>query len=112
MLSDIGQHKIVMYRRRLVQTRLTEFALDVVLSGKAVATMAIETGIGRLPGGFGTEVFRYIRFSPTRLTGIEQGCGLEAHKVRRCHRHMSLGDGKLHTLISADGFAEDDAIFR
>src|SRR5262249_39765678 len=57
VLSDVGQHQIVSDRRCLVEPRLAEFTLDVVLGGKAVAAMTIETGIGRFPGRLGTQVF-------------------------------------------------------
>src|ERR671930_1517663 len=65
MLSNVRQHKVIIDGRCLVQTCFTEFALDVVLGGKAVATVAIETGIGRLPGCFSAEVLGHIRLGPT-----------------------------------------------
>src|SRR6266849_5213246 len=112
MLSNVRQHKVIIYRRCLVQTRFTEFPLDVVLGGKAVAAVAIETGIGCLPGCFSTEVFGHIRLGPAWLPGIEHSRGFEAYEVCGFDRHVGLGNGKLHTLVGADGFPEDHPIFR
>src|SRR5437868_15456903 len=53
MLGDKGQHEVGRDRRDLVQSRLAEFALDVVLLGEAEAAMGLDAGIRRLPGRIG-----------------------------------------------------------
>src|SRR2546430_15607816 len=107
MLSHVCQHQIIIYGRCLVQTCFTEFSLNVILSGKAVAAVAIETSIGCLPGCFSTEVFGHIRLGPAWFPGIEHGRGLEAQEVCGFDRHVGLGNGKLHTLVRTNGFPED-----
>ena len=50
VLADVGEHQVVVDRRDLVQPRLAELALDVVLAGEAVAAVGVQAGVGRLPG--------------------------------------------------------------
>src|SRR2546425_12866817 len=45
VLPDIGHDEVVVDRRRAVQARLAELALDVVLLGEAVAAVAVDAGV-------------------------------------------------------------------
>src|SRR5881392_1791332 len=112
MLPNVRQHQVIIDGRCLVQTGFTEFSLDVILGGKAVAAVAIETSISCLPGCFSTEVFGHIRLGPAWFPSIEHGRGLEAQEVCGFDRHVGLGNGKLHTLVRTNGFPEDHPLFR
>ena len=50
MLTHVRQNQVGRNRGDLVQAGFTEFTLNVVFSGKAKATMRLQTHIGRLPG--------------------------------------------------------------
>src|SRR4029079_6583132 len=49
MLGDERQHQIGRDRRHLIEPRLAEFALDVVLFRKAKTAMGLDRRIGRFP---------------------------------------------------------------
>src|SRR6266571_6273299 len=50
MLGEVAQHQVGRYRRDLVEPRLAEFALDVVLLGEAEPTVGLQAHVTRLPG--------------------------------------------------------------
>src|SRR4051812_48508218 len=55
VLGQVGENQVRRDRRDLIEARLAELALDVVLLGEAEAAMGLDAGIGRLERGVGGE---------------------------------------------------------
>ena len=53
VLAEVGEDQVVRHRRDLVEARLAELSLDVVLLGKPEAAMGLHAGFGRRPVAFG-----------------------------------------------------------
>src|SRR5215216_3921913 len=111
MLGNIRQYEICRYGRDLIETRLAELALDVVLRREPEATMRLKTHVRGLPRRLRRQVLRHVCLGATRLVRVEQPARLPAHEVRRLDLHVTLGDRKLHPLILSDRPSEDDALF-
>src|SRR3954462_1908403 len=60
VLGDVAEDQVGADRHHLVQPRLPELALDVVLVGEAVAAVELQAGVPRLPRGLGREVLRHV----------------------------------------------------
>src|SRR3954451_21447575 len=60
VLGDEGQYEVGRDRRHLVEPRLAEFALDVVLLGEAEAAMGLDAGVRRFPRCIGREHFCHV----------------------------------------------------
>src|SRR5262249_56367765 len=105
VLADVRHHEVLVHGRGLVQTRLAERALDVVLFGVAVAAVAVDTRVAGLPRRLRGEEFRHVGFGAARLARVEQRGGLITHQRGGLHAHVRLRDGKLHALVVADRLA-------
>src|ERR1700759_3694947 len=110
MLGDIAQNQIRRDRRDLVKPRLAELSLDIVFAGEAKTAVKLETGVCGLPTRLGGEIFRHIGLGATRLLGVIEAAGFEAHQVGGFDLDMTFGNGKLHALILSDGLVEYDAL--
>src|SRR5687767_15812116 len=82
VLRDVGEHEVVVDRRDLVQARLAELALDVVLGREAEATVGVQTHVRRLPRGLRCEQLGHVRLGAARPAGVEEARTLPAHEVR------------------------------
>ena len=69
--------------------------------------MELDAGIRRFPRCLGGKVFRHVRFGTAGLVRVEQGAGLVAHEIGGLDLDERLGNRELHTLVLADGPAED-----
>src|SRR6058998_3416281 len=107
VLADVREHEVVVDRGRLVEAALAELALDVVLLGVPVATVAVDAGVARLPRGLGAEILRHVGLAAARLARVEQRRRLVAHELGGVGRDVSAGDRELHALVGPDRPAED-----
>src|SRR2546422_2724519 len=98
VLADVGEHEVVVDRRRLVESALAEFALDVVLLGVAVAAVTVDARVAGLPRRLGAEVLRHVGLAPARLARVEERRRLVTHELRRVGRDVLARDGELHAL--------------
>src|SRR5262245_66610550 len=105
VLADVGLDEVVGDRRDLVEPRLAELALDVVLLGEAEAAVRVDAYIGRLPGRLGGQVLGHVGLGAARLLAFEARARLPAHQVGGLDRHVRLRDRELHTLVGADRLA-------
>src|SRR5215472_18134125 len=110
VLADVGEDEIGRNRRYLVETRLAELALDVVLAGEAESAVRLQAGVRRFPGCLRGEKLGHVGFRSARLPRIEQRTHLESHQVGRLELDVTLGDGKLHRLVFPDRPIEHDPL--
>src|SRR6185312_8312498 len=99
-------------RSHLVEPRLAELALDIVIGGEAEATVELQACVRRFPRGLRGEVLRHVRLRPAGFSRVEAPARLEAHQVRRLELDVRLGDRDLHALVLPDRAAEDLALAR
>src|SRR3954449_8024701 len=83
VLAHVRLDQVVRDRRDLVEARLAELALDVVLRGEAEAAVRVDADVGRLPGGLGGEVLGHVGLGAARLMRFEERARLPAHEVGR-----------------------------
>src|SRR6266700_5147311 len=110
MLGDIGQDQVRRDRGNLIQSGLTELALNVVVSGQAVAAIGLNCDVGGLPRGIGSQQLGHVGFGPTWLTSIKEFGRPQAHEIGRFHMDVRLGDRELDALVLADGTTKDAAL--
>ena len=67
VLGDVREDEVSRDRGDLVETRLAEFALYVILGVEAVAAEGLKGGVGRLPRGVGGQELRQVRLGAARL---------------------------------------------
>ena len=72
MLGDVGEDQVRRDRRDLIEPRLAELALDVVVLGEAEAAVRLDRDVGRLPRRVGGEQLGHVRLGAARLAAIEQ----------------------------------------
>ena len=75
MLGKVRQHQIVADRRDLIQARLAELALHIVLVDKAIAAVGVETGVRGGPASFAA-AFSDCEAVRERLTRIRLRTGV------------------------------------
>ena len=68
--------------------------------------MGLHAAFRRSPGGLGTQHLAHISFLAARLTGIKKVGGALHHELSSAHLGIGAGDGKLNTLVLADGAVE------
>src|SRR5882762_399606 len=107
VLGEIAEDEIGRDRCDLVQPRLAELALDVVLLGEAESAVGLQAHVARLPRGFRRELLGHVRFRPAGLALLVELRGALDHQRRGFGRHIGAGDRKLHALVLADRPAED-----
>src|SRR6266540_2556723 len=112
VFPDVCHHQVVVDGRGLVEARLAELALDVVLLGEAVAAVGVDAGIGRVPCRLRRQVLGHVGLGTAGQAGVEELGGLGAHEVAGLDGHVRLGDRELPPLVGADGLAEDHALAR
>ncbi len=110
MLGDVGQDQIGRDRRDLVEPRLAELPLDVVLLGEPEAAIGLHRHICRLPGRVRRQQFGHVGFSAARLAAIEQIRRANPHQVGRLDVHVRPRDRELHPLVLTDRPAEHLAV--
>src|SRR2546428_13047364 len=86
VLADVGEHEVVVDRRRLVESALAEFALDVVLLGVAEAAVTADARVAGLPRRLGAEDLRHVGPAPARLARAEERRRLLPQDRRRVGR--------------------------
>ena len=110
MLADVGEDQVVRDRRHLVEPRLAELPLDVVLLGEAEAAVRVEARVRRRPGRLRGEQLRHVRLRAARQALLEQPRRLVAHQVGRLDLRVGARDRELDALVRADRPPEDDAL--
>src|SRR5712691_7578257 len=106
VLGEVAQHEVGRDRRDLVQARLAELALDVVLLGEAEAAVGLQAHVARLPRGFRSELLRHVRFGAAGQALIVERGGALDHERGGLGRHVGACDRELHALVLADRPAE------
>src|SRR5262252_7592662 len=106
VLRYIAEHEVGGDRRDLVQARLAELALDVVLLGEAKAAMSLQAGIARLPRCLGGELLRHVGLGPAGLARVVQARRASDHERRSLGRHVGARDRELNALVLAYRAAE------
>ena len=109
-LGHVGEDEVRRDGRDLIQTRLAELALDVVLGGEAEAAEGLERSVARLPRRVGREELREVRVGGAGLSAVERRRGAEAEQVGRLGVRVGAGERKLDALVLSDGPPEDDAL--
>src|SRR4051812_33932050 len=112
VLGHVAEDHVGGDGRYLVQTCLTELALDVVLAGKAESPMGLQAGIGGFPAGLGGQMLGHVGLRTGVKVRIDLLAGLPAHKICRLKLNIGLCDRELHALVLADLAIEDDALVR
>src|SRR6267378_39458 len=106
VLGEIAEDEVGRDRCDLVQPRLAELALDVVLLGEAESAVGLQAHVARLPRGFRRELLGHVRFRPAGFSlVVQQGRPLD-HQRGRLGRHVGTRDRELHALVLADWAAE------
>ena len=72
VLGDVGEDQVGRDRRDLVQPRLAELALDVVVLGEAEAAVRLHGDVRGLPRRVGGEQLRHVRLGAAGLAAVEQ----------------------------------------
>src|SRR5467141_4730872 len=67
VLGEIAEDEVGRDRRDLVQPRLAELALDVVLLGEAESAVGLQAHVARLPGRLRRELLRHVGFGAAGL---------------------------------------------
>src|SRR5438477_7039059 len=70
VLGDVGQDQIGRDRRHLVEPRLAEFALDVILLGECEAAVGLHAGVGGFPRRVGRQHLRHVGFAAAVETSL------------------------------------------
>ncbi|MNT30062.1 hypothetical protein D3C72_1658370 [compost metagenome] len=96
----------------MIQPCFAEFALNVVLVGKAKTTVGLHAYVGCFPRGFCRKVFRHVRFSTTGLVRIEQLTSFPTHQIGCFQFHVRVSDRELNTLVLADRATEYFTLIR
>src|SRR5215203_4106870 len=107
VFGDVGEDEVRGDRGDLVETRLAELALHVVLGVEAVAAEGLQGGVGRLPGGVGGQELRQIRLGAARLSPVEEGGRLLHHERGGLDVRVSPRYGELDALVLTDGPPEN-----
>src|SRR5690606_22787890 len=81
VLRDVAVDQVGRDRRHLVEARLAELALDIVLVREPEATVRLQADVRRLERRLGGEVLRHVRLGATGLVRIEQLARAKAHEV-------------------------------
>src|SRR5919107_691542 len=79
VLGDVGQDEVRGDRGYLVEARLPELALDVVLSVEAVPSEGLHRHVRRLPTGVCRQELGHVRLRSARLLPVEERGGLFRH---------------------------------
>src|SRR5215210_1696213 len=110
VFGDVREDEVRGDRGDLVETRLAELALHVVLGVEAVAAEGLQGGVGCLPGGVGGQELRQVRLGSARLSPIEQGGRLLHHERGGLDVRVSPRYGELDALILPDRAPEHLAL--
>src|SRR5687768_5609403 len=112
VLRDVGEHQVVVDRSDLVEARLAELALDVVLGREAEAAVGVEAHVRGLPRGLRGEKLGHVRLGAARPAGVEEARTLPAHEVRGLGVRVRARERQRHALVLPDRTAEDDPLLR
>lgn len=112
MLADVGEDEVGGDGGDLVEAGFAEFALYVVLFGKAEAAVGLQGDVGGFPGGIGRQQFGHVGFCAAGLAAVKETGGFKAHQVGGADVDVGLGDGELDALILADWPFKDHPLLR
>src|SRR2546421_10130809 len=82
VLREVGEDEIGGDRRHLVQARLAELALDVVLGGESESAVGLQTHVGGFPRGLGGKVLRHVGLCTAGLVLVEEIASLRSEERR------------------------------
>src|SRR5712692_5557676 len=109
MLAEVRQDEIRRDGSDLIEARLAEFALDIVLGSESKAAISLQANVCRFPRSISSQEFRHICGCPTGLAVVKQARCFVPHQVGREDIGVTAGDGKLDALVLADGAPKDDS---
>src|SRR5215217_7585064 len=112
VLGDVGEDQVGRDGCYLVEARLAELALDVVLGVEAVAAEGLHRDVRRLPGGLRRQELRQVRLRSAGRSLLEEGGGFLDHERGRLDARVRPRKGELDALVLPDGPAEDLAFLR
>ncbi len=107
VLGDVREHEVGGDRRDLIEARLAELALDVVLLREREAAVGLHAHVGGLPRRLGGELLRHVRLGAARLAVLVQLARALDHERRRADRHVGARDRELDALVLPDLPPED-----
>src|SRR5215203_5099087 len=110
VFGDVREDEVRGDRGDLVQTRLAELALHVVLGIETVAAEGLQGRVGRLPGGVGGQKLRQVRLGAARFSPVEKRGGFVHHQRGGLDVRVGPGYGELDALVLTDGSTEDLAL--
>ena len=110
ILAEESQDHIVAHGRGHQQASLSELSFDIVVAREAVASVRRHADVGSLPRRFGCQQLGHIRFSAAFFAAVEFGGRVETHEIGCFDVGIRLCNGKLYSLIRADGLSKHDAI--
>src|SRR5215203_1284426 len=110
VLGYVREDEVSRDRGDLVETRLAELALYVVLGVEAVAAEGLKGGVGRLPRGVSGQELGQVRLGAARLPAVEEGGCLLHHQRGGFDVRVGPRYGKLDALVLADPAPEHRAL--
>jgi hypothetical protein len=110
VLANIRKDEVGGDGRHLVEPRLAEFALHVVLGCETEAAVGLQTDVGGFPGGVGCEQLSHVGFGAAGLAGVEERRRFVAHEICGAQVGVGAGDRELDALVLPDGAVENDAL--
>src|SRR5215212_4985415 len=110
VLGYVREDEVSRDRSDLVETRLAELALYIVLGVEAVAAEGLKGGVGRLPRGVGGQELGQVRLGAARLPAVEEGGCLLHHQRGGLDVRVGPRYGKLDALVLADPAPEHRAL--
>src|SRR5918998_3315139 len=102
VLGEVGEDEIRRDRGYLVEARLSELALDVILGVEAVAPEGLHRDVGRLPTRVRRQELRHVRFCPARFPRVEERGGFVGHEIRSFNGDVRPGYRELNALVLTD----------
>src|SRR6266567_9188351 len=110
ILAEECQHQIVVDGRGHIEPRLAEFAFHIIFPRETIAAIRVEAGVRRFPGGLAGQKLRHIRFGAALFAAVELLRRDIAHASGGFDMGIAARKRKLHALIGADRFAENNAL--
>src|SRR3546814_4714461 len=82
VLGEVGEDEVGRDRRDLIEPRLAELALDVVLLGETEPAMGLQANIGSLPRRIGGQHLRHVALGAAVEPGVVAPRRLLDHQLR------------------------------
>ena len=99
VLGDKAEDEIGGNGRDLVQARLAELSLYLVLRRKPVPSVRLEAHVRGLPRRLGGQHLGHVGLRAARLALVEERRRALHHETGRLDRRVRLGDGERHALV-------------